>query len=54
MNSLDEFKKTKRDFKQKINKLDEVLESQDEAHDFKKLSQVVMQAREMKMDAEKL
>ena len=54
MNSLDEFKKTKKQFKQTINKLEEKLEQVDDSHDFKKLSTVVMQARELKMEAEKL
>ena len=54
MNSLDEFKKTKRQFKQTINKLEDILETVDDSHDFKKLSTEVMKARELKMEAEKL
>lgn len=54
MNSLDEFKKTKRTFKQTINKLEEILEKIEDSHDFKKLSTEVMKSRELKMEAEKL
>ena len=54
MNSLDEFKKTKKQFKQTVNKLEDILETIDDSHDFKKLSTEVMKARELKMEADKL
>ena len=51
--TLEEFKSTKRTYKKDIQKLEEFVETIDDENDFKRLSKLVMDSRELKMKTEK-